>query len=302
MNYGPASLRNNGIVASMKEQGYDVRDRGDVEVRDVPNDPTQCNVNHPLTIGADMKRTSEKVYSVMSENKHSLCLNLGGDHTVAIGTIHGHLKAEPDAVVVWVDAHADINPPPASESGNIHGMPLSFLVHEMAPYMPQVPGFEWIQPCLHAKNLAYIGIRDLDPAEKKVLKDLGIMHFDMQKVDQLGIHQCMVSVINALNPTLDKPFHLSFDIDGLDPTHAPSTGTPVPGGLTLREGVYIAEALQKTGKLRAFDLVEVNPKLGSEADVKVTVKTACDLVKLSLGGRAMHNLAPDYEIPLPSHA
>ncbi len=96
------------------------------------------------------------------------CLTLGGDHSLSIGTVHGHALMEPDMVLVWVDAHSDINPPQASPSGNIHGMVLTFLLHELQEYVPRVEGFGWIKPCISAKDVVFIGLRDLDPAERYV--------------------------------------------------------------------------------------------------------------------------------------
>lgn len=160
-------------------------------------------------------------------------------------------RAHPDACVIWVDAHADINTPETTDSGNIHGMPVSFLLGLAGT----VPEFSWVKPVLKPNKLVYIGLRDIDSGEKKILKDNGIKAFSMHEVDRYGIGKVVEMALDAFNPNRDLPIHLSFDVDALDPSVAPSTGTPVRGGLTFREGHYICEAICETGLLVAFDLM-----------------------------------------------
>ncbi len=157
-----------------------------------------------------------------------------------------------DACVVWIDAHADINSIETTTSGNIHGMPMSFL---LGINEAQIPEYGWIKPILTPDRLVYIGLRDVDQGEKTILKKYGIKAFSMHEVDKYGIGKVVEMALDHVNPKRDKPIHLSFDVDALDPSVAPSTGTPVRGGLTFREGHYICEAIHETGLLVAFDIM-----------------------------------------------
>lgn len=168
-------------------------------------------------------------------------------------------------------------------TGNMHGMPLSFLLGINDPVLPE---FAWVSPSpprLTPDRIVYIGLRDVDPGEKVLIEALGIKAFSMHEVDELGIGRVVTLALDYVNPMRDRPVHLSFDIDTLDPSVAPSTGTSVPGGLTYREARYICEAVHKTGCIVAFDMVEVNPLLGSAAEAETTVAVANSLVRSALG-------------------
>lgn len=188
-----------------------------------------------------------------------------------MGTISGVMRAHPDAVVVWVDAHGDINTPETSTSGNIHGMPVSFLLG-IAGELPKVESgpqpFSWVKPVLRPDRLVYIGLRDVDDGEKKILREHNIRAYSMHEVDKYGIGRVVELALAHVNPDGTRPIHLSFDVDALDPTVAPSTGTPVRGGLTFREGHYICEAIAETGLLVGLDIMVSiqafrEPQLGS---------------------------------------
>ncbi|XP_053566657.1 arginase-1 [Bombina bombina] len=281
---GPSHLRRAGLIEKLRELEYDVRDYSDLEFAEVPQDPVFQNVKNPRTVGQATEKLANEVAEVKKSGR--TCLVLGGDHSLAVGTIAGHARVHPDLCVVWVDAHADINTPLTSPSGNLHGQPVSFLIKELKNKMPDIPGFSWVKPCLSAKDIVYIGLRDIDPGEHWILKTLGIKFYSMSEVDNLQINKVMEETINYLVGKKKRPIHLSFDIDGLDPSIAPATGTPVPGGLTYREGMYITEQLYKTGLLSAVDMMEVNPSRGaSEKDVQQTVNTALNMV-LSCFGNA----------------
>jgi len=206
---------------------------------------------------------------------------LGGDHSLAIGSIAASSTAYEDLCVIWVDAHADINTPKTSPTGNIHGMPVAFLMQlDMVP----VPGFEWLkEKKLTPERIVYVGLRDVDEGEKEILKQLNIKAFSMTKVEHYGIKQIMQMALDHVCPNRDKPIHLSFDVDGIDPYDVPSTGTPVRGGLTYREARYLCERVCETGQLVSMDIVEVNPKLGSAEEVRKTVDTAVNLARFAFG-------------------
>ncbi|KAJ3493444.1 hypothetical protein NLJ89_g11018 [Agrocybe chaxingu] len=162
-----------------------------------------------------------------------------------------YFRKYPDACVMYIDAHTDINTVDTTESGNMHGMPIAFLLGLGS----KVDEFSWIKPLLKADRLVYIGLRDVDASEKKILRDNNIKAFSMREVDKYGIGKVVEMALDHVNLNRDRPIHLSFDIDALDPTVAPATGLPVHDGLTSREGHYICEAISETGLLAALDIV-----------------------------------------------
>ncbi|KND86813.1 Arginase [Tolypocladium ophioglossoides CBS 100239] len=286
---GPAALIDSGLLSEISnELGY--RIHGDQQVKLykelVPaSDPDYRGMKNPRTVSAVNKQLASQVYEHASQGR--LVLTLGGDHSIAIGTLAGSAKAirerlNRDIAVIWVDAHSDINTPETSDSGNIHGMPVAFATGLAKDDNEEY--FGWIKDDMRmsVKKLVYIGLRDVDSGEKKILRDNGIKAFSMFDVDRHGIGRVMEMALAHIGT--DTPIHLSFDVDALDPMWAPSTGTPVRGGLTLREGDYICESVHQTGQLVAIDLVEVNPSLAAtEAGAQETVRAGCSLVRCALG-------------------
>ncbi|XP_028989291.1 arginase-1 isoform X2 [Betta splendens] len=249
-------------------------------------------------VGSANRRLSEAVQKVKRDGHTSVLL--GGDHSLAIGSIHGHSALVGNLSVVWVDAHADINTPLTTPTGNIHGQPMSYLLHELQSKIPILPNFSWIKPCVSARDVVYIGLRDVDPGEHCILKLLGVKLFCMTEVDRLGVARVMEETCDYLSAKQKKPIHLSFDIDAIDPSVTPATGTPVVGGLTYREGVYVTEQLCQTGLLSAVDMVEVNPlRAQTERDVQSTVGTAVDLLLGCFGRLREGNHPSDYSLPEP---
>ncbi|XP_072499435.1 arginase-1-like isoform X2 [Notamacropus eugenii] len=279
---GPTALREAGLIKKLQEQECDVKDYGNLSFVDVPNDTPFQIVKNPRTVGKANEQLTRVVEEVKKNGRTSLVL--GGDHSLSIGSISGHAKVHPDLCVIWVDAHSDINTPLTTTSGNLHGQPVSFLLKELREEIPDIPGFSWVTPCLSAKDIVYIGLRDVDPGEHRILKDLGIKYFSMTEVDKLGIAKVMEETLSYLIGRKKRPIHLSYDVDGLDPSVTPATGTPVPGGLTYREGLYITEEICKTGLLSGLDIMEVNPSLGKTPDeVQRTVNTAVALTLSCFG-------------------
>jgi len=280
VDIGPQALRQAGLIDSLRSLCSDVRDLGDIASEDVLGDSTGVDILHmPRTVGEFNRQLAERVATEARENR--FVLTIGGDHSIAIGTIIGLLRERPDLVIVWVDAHADINVPESSASGNIHGMPVSFLTALVD--RSSVPGFEWMDQTLLFDRIAYVGLRDLDPKERDFIREKNIRAYTMHEVDQLGIVRVMDEIITHLNPQGDRPFHLSFDIDGVDSALCPATGTTAPGGLTLREARYLCERLAATGKLNSMDMVEVNPILSTADGSKKTVEAASYLIQSALG-------------------
>lgn len=276
-----------GLVDQLKEDlEFNVHYDGKVhEYTDVmpKEDPPHRNMKNPRTVSAVTEQLSSQVYEHAKQGR--FVLTLGGDHSIAIGTVSGTAKAIRERLgreiaVIWVDAHADINTPETSDSGNIHGMPVSFLTGLATEKAKDM--FGWLQQdqLISPKKLVYIGLRDIDRGEKKILREHGIKAFSMHDIDRHGIGKVMDMALGWIGT--DTPIHLSFDIDSLDPMFAPSTGTAVRGGLTLREGDFIAECVHETGSLIALDLVEVNPSLEAQG-ASDTIRSGCSIVRCALG-------------------
>ncbi|WEW55156.1 Arginase, catabolizes arginine to ornithine and urea [Emydomyces testavorans] len=283
----PSALIEAGLLDQLRDDlDYEIHHDGQVHNYTEflpPSDPDYRGMKQPLAVSAVTQQLSKQVYEHAREGK--FVLTLGGDHSVAIGTISGTAKAIRERLgremaVLWVDAHADINTPEASPSGNIHGMPLAFLTGLVREERKDV--FGWLEPdhLISTRKLVYIGLRDVDREEKKILRENGIKAFSMHDVDKHGIGRVVEMALGHIGQ--DTPIHLSFDVDGLDPLWAPSTGTPVRGGLTLREGDFIAECVHQTGSLIAMDLVEVNPSLEAKG-ASETIRAGCSLVRSALG-------------------
>uniref|UniRef100_A0A3P9JUW8 Arginase n=1 Tax=Oryzias latipes TaxID=8090 RepID=A0A3P9JUW8_ORYLA len=279
---GPKVIRDAGLVERLSSLDYSVHDFGDLNFPPVEKDEPYMGVKFPRTVGTANKMLSGAVSRAVGAG-HRLVL-LGGDHSLAIGSVSGHARQCPDLCLIWVDAHADINTPMCSPSGNLHGQPVAFMLKELQDKMPSIPGFSWMKPFLSSRDLVYVGLRDVDPGEHLILKNLGIQYFTMRDIDRLGIQRVMEVALDHLLGRKQRPIHLSFDIDAFDPSLAPATGTPVNGGLTYREGIYITEEIHNTGLLSAIDMVEVNPTLGASSEaVEATASLAVDVIASSLG-------------------
>jgi arginase len=276
---GPIHLVSAGLVKQLEGLGWNVHFDGHHQFEDVviESDPPIGLLKNPRLVS----RCTENLSNVISDHVKNgrLPLTLGGDHSLAMGTISGTLKHYPDTCVIWVDAHADINTHETTDTGNIHGMPVSFLMGIGS----KIPEFAWLKPVLAANKLVYIGLRDVDDGEKKILKENKIKAFSMHEVDKYGIGKVVDMALDHVNPNRDLPIHLSFDVDALDPSVAPSTGTPVRGGLTFREGHYICETIYATGLLLGLDIMEVNPSVSDVASVTQTVAVGCSLARAAMG-------------------
>ncbi|CAG9771407.1 unnamed protein product [Ceutorhynchus assimilis] len=283
---GPSIIRELGLIERLEEiEGkLNIKDYGDVSY-EIPQDlkthsiPNMKEYEHITTCNHEV---SKSVENILRDGR--ICVTLGGDHSLGVGTVDGHIKAKDENVcVLWVDAHADLNTNKTSSTGNVHGMPLALLAKELSDYWPYLPGMDWQKPIISLRNVAYIGLRSVDSYERLVIDKLGINAFGMEDIENYGISTVIDMALNRIDPDKDKSIHVSFDIDALDSLEAPSTGTSVRGGMTLREGIHLMEIIYRTGRLGAFDLVEVNPSLGSEQDVKRTVDAAIHIIAAGLG-------------------
>ncbi|CAL8283822.1 unnamed protein product [Lota lota] len=282
VEHGPKFIRDAGLLERLSTLDCPVHDLGDLKFHYPEKDETCMQVHFPRTVGRANKLLASAVSSAVGAG-HT-CVMLGGDHSLAIGSVEGHSRQCPDLGLIWVDAHTDVNTPATSPSGNLHGQSVAFMLKELQDKMPDLPGFSWMKPFLSSRDLVYIGLRDVDPGEHYILKTLGIQYFSMRDIDRLGIQRVMEETLDHLLARSQRPLHLSFDIDAFDPSLAPATGTPVNGGLTYREGIYITEEIHNTGLLSAMDLVEVNPLQGSSrAAMEATAALAVDVIASSLG-------------------
>lgn len=198
--------------------------------------------------------------AIENENlEQSFLFNLGGDHGMALGTIHGILSHRPDTVVVWADAHGDINTPESSPSGNFHGMPLAFLLGEAL--RPQ--HFKWFTQKLRPQKLILFGPRDLDQGELDIIEKLGIQYYSSSYINKFGSQVIIEEALKKADPEGVCPIHLSFDVDIFDADDVFATGTRVSDGPRSEEVFLMGETLAATGRLQSMDVVEVNPTLGT---------------------------------------
>ncbi len=217
------------------------------------------NLQVPIRESADVENSSAKFFNVIQEVCDTLAgvvesavragglpIVLGGDHSIAMGTLAGLTRARSSPPgIVWIDAHADINNPESSSSGNVHGMPLWFALRN---------GFA------RPETTVQIGLRDVDRDEKRLLRECGVKAYSMTDVDKLGMMRVMESALEIAGKA-EAPIHVSFDMDGIDPSEAPGTGTPVKGGLSYREAHLVMEVLHESGRLGSIEMVEINPIL-----------------------------------------
>lgn len=282
VEHGPKFIREAGLIERLSSLDCPVHDLGDLQFHHLEKDDPFLQTKFPRTVGRANRMLAKAVSDALGDG-HT-CVMLGGDHSLGIGSVQGHSRQCPNLGLIWVDAHTDVNTPSTSPSGNLHGQSVAFMLRELHDKVPELPGFSWMKPFLSANDLVYIGLRDVDPGEHYILKTLGILYFSMRDIDKLGIQRVMEETLDHLLTRSERSLHLSFDIDAFDPSLAPATGTPVLGGLTYREGIFITEEIHNTGLLSVMDLVEVNPLLGaSRAAMEATANLAVDVIASSMG-------------------
>jgi len=281
---GPKLLRERGLGSMLSQLGWRVEDTPDIvfESGNHSNSVDPHNAKNCALVGHGCNLLATAVETKIQEGRFPLVL--GGDHSVGIGSLAGVLRARPDTGVIWVDAHADLNTPETSGSGNMHGMPLGLLMdHPDGGYdFSTLPGFDFLVdgPRIKPEQLVYVGLRDVDPMERVWIRKLGIKTFTMTDVDFLGIGQVMKQALEHLK---GRPLHLSYDIDSVDPVLAPATGTKVRGGLTYREAHFVAEFVAQSGDLASAEIVEVNPNLSCDDGANETVELGIQLITSFMG-------------------
>lgn len=275
VDMGPSAIRYAGAIERLEAIGHTVNDEGDIYV---PN-AAQLEVHPKLrNLGAVVEactQLSNRVKETVEQKKFPLIL--GGDHSIAIGTLAGLAHHYKNLGVIWYDAHADMNTAETSPSGNIHGMPLAVAMGMGHEKLTSIGGSEAkIKP----ENLVIIGARSVDDGEKALIKEKGIKVYSMHEIDRLGMTAVMKDALEYLASRNVDGVHLSLDLDGLDPLHTPGVGTPVPGGITYRESHLAMEMLQESGVLTSAEFVEVNPVLDTKNS---TANVAVELMGSLLG-------------------
>lgn len=276
-----AKFRGNRLNVHIENLGYEVEDYGNVEIVNptyeaLPGD----NPKYLPEILLSSQNMAEKVKEILSEG--AMPVILGGDHSIATGTFSGissffHEKDE-EIGLIWFDAHADMNTPETSPSGNTHGMPLATLLGDGDAKLVNLEGFS---PKINPDYLAHIGARDLDIGEKEYIHNIGLRDhfFTMSDIDEHGMLKCVERSIEIASQAKGG-FAVTFDVDVMDPRFAPGSGTLVRGGINYREAHQALETIAEKGGMRSFEIVEVNPTLDRS---NITAKLAGELILSALG-------------------
>ncbi len=286
VDMGPSAIRYAGLADGLERAGVDPVDDGDIsmpraEERDPDADqPIGGSAKFLREIEGVCMRVSDRVAATLADGEFPLVL--GGDHSVAIGSLNGSAR-EADLGAIWFDAHADCNTPATSPSGNVHGMPLAAALGRGA-----FGEFDWAPASrLRESSIAYVGLRSIDKHERALIRDSELTSFTMSDIDQRGISAVVEDALAVATDGTDG-VHVSLDLDWLDPKEAPGVGTPVRGGVTYREAHAALEALSRRNEreafLRSMDVVEVNPIL-DEANETATL--AAELTASAFGERIL---------------
>ena len=265
VDMGPSAIRYAKLQAKLQALGIpDLIDHGNLQV---PIRESITDVDPQAKYFAVIQEVCDELATLVEQSVRAggIPIVLGGDHSIAMGTLAGLTRARGSAPgLVWIDAHSDINSPESSPSGNVHGMPLWFALQN---------GFA------KRERTVQIGLRDVDEIEKRLLRESGVRAFSMTDVDRLGMTRVMEEAL-AIAGAGDTPIHVSFDMDGIDPSEAPGTGTPVKGGLSYREAHLAMEMLHESGQLGSIEMVEINPILDTRNQ---TAALAVGLICSGLG-------------------
>ena len=286
VDMGPSAIRYAGLRDRLAGLGYSVRDRGNVRVADRDEGATRgrrefsayeprSETSPPAHHVEEIVRVAEDLARVVSEIERAgnIAIVLGGDHSMAIGTLAGIARGGRRPGVIWMDAHGDSNTPKTSPSGNVHGMPFAVAFGLAGDPFPQD-----LRGSVDGRAGVLIALRSVDRGERENIKSAGVTTITMADIDRLGMSAAMEKAIAVAGH--GDGIHLSLDMDAIDPDEAPGVGTPVRGGLTYREAQLAMEMLAASGKLRSLEIAEVNPILDRE---NRTAALAVELVASALG-------------------
>jgi arginase len=274
VDMGPSAIRYAGLEERLTGLGFSVDDSGNVLTSVVEATELEDERARYLPqIARTCALIAERVVAALGADETPLVL--GGDHSVALGTLSGLASVRGLGGVLWIDAHGDLNDPTSSPSGNVHGMPLAAALGRAGPDFESAV---WTLPAVQPERVAVIGARDLDDGERALIRELGLAVHTMSEIDRRGIEAV---VTEALERAAGAPFvHISLDMDGLDPDFAPGVGTPVRGGLTYREAHLAMELVAESGLLCCLEIVEVNPILDR---TNATAELAVELAASAFG-------------------
>jgi arginase len=279
VDMGPSAIRYAGLAQKLRELGHEVEDIG--------------NLRTPLAESSKIEFANAKYLSQVRE----VCMDLseivartlrlgripiviGGDHSIAIGTLAGIFKEkQEESGVIWLDAHGDFNTPEITPSGNIHGMSLALSAGQGGNWFPSPP---WPKRTVDPERIVIVGARQLDPGERSNLKKMNVHVFTMADIDRRGMQDVMTRAIDIASSSGMRKVHVSFDMDIVDPSDAPGVGTPVRGGITYREAHLAMEMISESGTMKSLEVVEVNPILDQQNS---TAELAVELILSSMGKR-----------------
>jgi arginase len=280
---GPSAVRIAGLHGELRRLGIPSEDLGDLEI---PAVETLVARDPRAKFLPEIARACRQAHTLVLRalERGRLPVILGGDHSVAAGTISGvahHLRGRGETLgLLWVDAHGDMNTPRTSPSGNVHGMPLASVLGHGPRELTRIGGFA---PKVKASRTVLLGVRDVDPEERRFIARSGVRVFTMSEIDEKGMRRVMEEALPILTAST-AGFHVSFDMDGIDPNYAPGVGTAVQGGLTYREAHLLAEMCARSGRLTSVEVMEVNPVFD---EANRTGHLAMELILSFLGKRIL---------------
>ncbi|HWY46950.1 MAG TPA: arginase [Bryobacteraceae bacterium] len=283
VDMGPSAVRVANLNARLSEIGFEVEDLGNVPVAQPESHPEgQPHAKYLPQITQTCTYLAELVEKQMSAGKCPLIL--GGDHSLAVGTVSGvskHLRDRGEKLgMIWIDAHTDMNTPATSPSGNVHGMPLACCIGLGPKELTDIFGFS---PKVAPENVALVGIRSVDDDERDNVQESGVHAFTMRDIDERGMRSVIEESIRIAGAGT-AGFHVSLDMDAVDPREAPGVGTPVRGGITYREAHLAMETMCDSGRMTSMEVVEVNPVID---EVNRTAALAVELVMSAMGKRIL---------------
>jgi len=283
VDMGPSAVRVANLNVRLADLGYQIEDLGNVPVVQRENQPQgDPNARYLAQITETCKWLAEMVDEAMDENEFPLVL--GGDHSIAVGTVSGaskNLRARGEKLgLIWIDAHTDMNTPSSTPSGNVHGMPLACCIGLGPTELSQI--FDY-SPKVDPGNVALVGIRSVDQHERDIVQRSGVHAFTMRDIDERGMRSVIEQAIEVASAGT-AGFHVSLDMDAVDPDEAPGVGTPVQGGITYREAHLAMEIMSDTGRVTSMEVVEVNPVID---EANRTAILAVELVMSLMGKRIL---------------
>lgn len=283
VDMGPSALRLAGLGSRLKSLGYKVEDLGNVFAEQQESTPSgPSNAKYLPQIASVCGVLAEMVEKAIEDNYFPLVL--GGDHSVAVGSVAGVSAAwrrrGEKVGLIWIDAHADMNTPESSPSGNVHGMPLACCIGSGPVDLANLLEYS---PKVQARNVVLVGIRDVDLSERELVRQSGVTAFTMRDIDERGLRDVMERAISIAGDGT-AGIHLSLDMDSVDPDEAPGVGTPVRGGMTYREAHLAMEIVCDSDRLISMELVEVNPVLDS---ANRTAMLGVELILSAMGKRIL---------------